>query len=428
MSRVLIWRRVVPGSELDLFHPTDYAGLYEHTMTSWNGVSQNWGNRLWFQGICSVLDNGENTYDFLPETIDYEQINREYDLIILSMANVFHSEYVGGMRAYADIFRHIRIPVYVIACGVQADSYDALDDVVRDLREDASRFIRSIYQTGGEFALRGHFTKEFFDRLGFHSAVVTGCPSLYQVGPNFKVTQERVGPDELRPVFNGRIRNFSGLMDSFPESIFIDQDELLAPLFQPGYPERKDLGFQMDFLSKYGVKTAEYLAQNRIKMIADMNDWWNYLQNEGFNYAFGTRIHGTIMPLLSGIPATIAVSDSRTREMAEFFDIPMCHVSGGHCFSGAELYEQYQKMDYRAFNEGFADRFRNYEKFLTDHNIVHHVNTDNRFFVRDTAFRADDIGNSNREVFEDLSDTLRRNEWFLRLALMLKKGRGRFFP
>lgn len=256
MSRVLIWNRIRPGSELDIFHTTDYAGLYDHVMTKWNGGCQNWGNRLWFQGIYSALDTGENTYDFLPDTIDFEKINSEYDFIILSMANIFHSEYVSGMRAYAELFQNIRIPVYVIACGVQADSYDALQDVVSTLREDAGRFIRSVYQTGGEFALRGYFTKEFFDCLGFHSAVVTGCPSLYQLGPDFRVAKEQVKFSELRPVFNGRIRNFSGLMDAFPESVFMDQDELVEPLFHPECLKDPTFRFQMNFLSGYGEKTA----------------------------------------------------------------------------------------------------------------------------------------------------------------------------
>lgn len=428
MSRVLIWNRVRPGSELDIFHPTDYTGLYDHVVTQWNGHCQNWGNRLWFQGIYSALDTGENTYDFLPDDIDFEQINSEYDCIILSMANVFHSEYVQGMRRYAELFQNIRIPVFVIACGVQADSYDALPGVIDAIGDDARLLIRSVYQTGGEFALRGHFTKEFFDRLGFPSAVVTGCPSLYQFGPDFRVAQSAVEPDNLRPVFNGHARSFAELMAAFPESVFIDQDEFTAPLFQKDYLNRPDLRFQMNFLNRYGMEAAQYLAEDRIRMIADMNDWWNYLQNEGFNYAFGTRIHGTIMSLLSGIPATIITCDSRTREMAEFFDIPHCSAPANHRFSASELLEQHQQMDFTAFNAGFPERFRNYEKFLTDHGIVSHANTENRFFTRDTSPELGGIGNLRQTDFSDFAQTLRRRESLLKVALLLRKIKGRLFP
>lgn len=427
MSRVLIWKRVYPGSEYDIFHTTDYDGLYDRTMREWNGVSQNWGNKLWFQGIYSAVDTGENTYGFLPAEIDPERINSEYDFILLPMANIFFTGYVGAIRKLAETFEKIRIPIYVVACGVQADSYDALQNVIDAIGDDARRFIRSIYQTGGEFALRGHFTKEFFERLGFPSAVVTGCPSLYQFGPDFRVDQVPVDPAAIRPVFNGRARAFAELMAAFPESVFIDQDEFLAPLFRKDYLNHPNLGFQMDFLNQYGAEAAQYLAEDRIRMIADMNDWWNYLQNEGFNYAFGTRIHGTIMSLLSGIPATIITCDSRTREMAEFFDIPHCPAPANHRFSAAELLEQHQQMDYTAFNAGFPERFRNYEKFLTDHGIVSHANTENRFFVRDTSPELSGIGNLCQTDFTDFAQMLRRRETLLKAALYLRKIKGRLF-
>ena len=424
MSRVLIWNRVRPGSELDIFHSTDYANLYDHIVTSWNGACQNWGNRLWFQGIYSALDTGENTYEFLPDTIDYERINREYDFIILSMANVFNPEYAGGMRNYEEVFSHIRIPVYVIACGVQADSYDALDDVIHAVGEDASRFIRSVYQTGGEFALRGYFTKEFFDKLGFHSAVVTGCPSLYQMGPDFCVRTDPEKKDKLRPVFNGRVKKYAELMEAFPESVFIDQDECLAPLFDPQYLANPDFRFRLNFMSKYGIRTARYLSENRIRMFADMNEWRDYLQNNSFNYAFGSRIHGTIMSLLSGIPATIVAGDSRTREMAEFFDIPTCTVPEKHRLTEQDVREQYLRIDYSRFNQNFAARFQNYEKFLTDRGIVSHVNCDNRFFTGESPKTAAASG-FNQSEFSDFADSLQRNERILQMALSLRKIRER---
>lgn len=62
-------------------------------------------------------------------------------------------------------FLRFKIPVYVIACGVQAGSYDELESLCDSIREPATRFISTIYRTGGEFALRGYFTKEFLTDL-----------------------------------------------------------------------------------------------------------------------------------------------------------------------------------------------------------------------------------------------------------------------
>ena len=427
MGRVLIWKQTAPGCEYDIFTPTDYNALYEHVQSNWGGICKNWGNRLWFQGIYSALDTGENTYDFITDQIDIDQINSDYDLIVLPMANIFYHGFLESMRYLTSVFEKIKIPIYVVVCGVQADSYDMLDDVIASIGEDSARFIRAIYQTGGEFALRGYFTKEFFERLGFHSAVVTGCPSLYQMGPDFSVDTNKVDTRMLKPVFNGHIPPLATLMQCWPDSIFIDQDEFFKPLFQPNYAKVRTLEFRLDFLDQYGIVAAEMLAEGRIRMIADMNDWWNYLRNEGFNYAFGSRIHGTIMALLSGIPATIVVGDSRTREMAEYFDIPMIMSPRTYCFGKKDLLEAYEEMDYTAFNQKFRQRFDNYERFLVEHGIVSSVNSNNRFFAQKGNIPVEFVQQLNQKNLEALHTDLKKYSRYLFAINQMRRIKRRIF-
>ena len=427
MSHVLIWRRMSKGSELDIFHPTDYSTLYERVMRDWNGISQNWGNRVWFQGIYSALDNGENTYDFLQDPIDIDKINSQYDFIILSLANIFCVEYIDGLRNYAEIFEKINIPVFVVACGVQADSYDSLDDLINIIGKDSKMFIRSIYNTGGEFALRGYFTKQFFEKLGFNSAVVTGCPSLFQFGPDFKVNNTKQDTGILNPVFNGHLKPYAELMKEYQSSIFIDQDEFLKPLLYADYLKNANLKFKLDFISNYGIDAANMIASGRIRMIADTNDWWNYLQNKGFNFSFGSRIHGTIMSILSGIPSTIVAYDSRTREMAEYFDIPMIITDKKHCFTKNELIDTYSTMDYSLFNDRFHQRFDAYEQFFVEHGIVSHINKNNKFFARKDDMSFELVLDQNKDDFKNFYDDLSKNELYLSIANKLRKLKRRIF-
>ena len=421
MSRVLIWNRVRPQSELDIFHPTDYNTLFHRVKNEWNGRAQNYGNRLWFQGIYSAIDTGENTYDFLPDVIDPEKINSEYDFIILSMANIFNPDYAGGMRHYTEVFAKIRIPVYVIACGVQADSYDALPKLLEILKEDASAFIRSVYNTGGEFALRGYFTKEFFDKLGFHSAVVTGCPSLFQRGPDFQVCTAEVPNEQLLPVFNGFPDSMAELLRAYPNSVFMDQCDYFPLLYDPDFLQKTGYRFELMFVNNFGSTAANLMADGRLMMIADMNDWSRYLRNSGFNYSFGSRIHGTIMALLSGIPATIVTIDSRTREMAEFFDIPRHAASPKHKFSGEEFLALHERMDYSDFNRKFKSRFDAYERFLADHHIVSHVNPNNGFFDAPGGTDYMNVVLSRKTDFAVFSEKLDRDRSVLALLSQLRR-------
>lgn len=380
MSRVLIWKRVFPGSQYDIFNSMDYTSLYHHVVDNWNKTTQNWGNRLWFQGIMSVLDTGENKYGYLEQEIDAEHINSSYDFIVLPMANIFNIDYRHLMLDLTEKLEQIRIPIYVVVCGIQVDSYREIPELVNSLGKDASRFIRAVYNTGGEFALRGYYTKEFFDRLGFPSAVVTGCPSLYQMGPEFSVTTKKENLEILKPVFNGHVKHYRKLYGDYPASVFLDQDAYFYPMFDPDYLNDTGLRSQMNFEKVYGLEAAKLLSQGRIVTAADMNDWYNYLKQGGFNYSFGSRIHGTIMALLSGVPSTIITLDARTQEMAEFFDIPSFKPETAVNFNKKDLLTLYESMNYTKFNAGFRDKFKAYEQFLTQHRIVSHANTENRFF------------------------------------------------
>ena len=55
-------------------------------------------------------------------------------------------------------------------------------------------------------------------------------------------------------------------------------------------------------------------------MFLDPWTWMDYLA--GFDFAFGTRIHGTITALVSGTPGYLFAHDSRTLELARYFDDP----------------------------------------------------------------------------------------------------------
>lgn len=216
MRRVLIWKKVSPCSEYDIFRGMDCLQEYKWRSTF------NVGNRLWFQGIMSAIDTKENQYEFLSDELTTEAINTEYDFIILPMANIFNSKFRHYLEGFT--FDKIKIPIYVIACGAQADNYESLDMLIDDIGDLSKRFISSVYNTGGEFALRGYFTKEFFERLGFPSAVVTGCPSMFQMGSTFVANGSIKNSKPQKPVFNGNVSILKKLMEQYKGSIFIDQD------------------------------------------------------------------------------------------------------------------------------------------------------------------------------------------------------------
>ena len=139
-----------------------------------------------------------------------------------------------------------------------------------------------------------------------------------------------------------------------------------------------------------------------------MNSWYNYLIDNSFSFSFGERIHGNIMSLLAGIPAMVHVCDSRTMEMAEFFNIP---IYSGNSIQD-DLEEVYVKSDYTKFINEYRAKFDLYEKFLIKHGIVRKINQNNKFFKRTDC----EILCNNAEQLEKIRREIERNKVILQLG------------
>ncbi len=377
MSKILIYKEVVPNGEYDIFNPINYKTFSDTVKKEYHSSCPNIGNRAWLQGIIVALNDGENDIEMLKAEMTSDYINNKFDYVVLPMANIFYVGYIEALNNLADVFRNIKIPTYVIACGVQAPSYTQLDNVINAIREPAIKFIRSIYNTGGEFALRGYFTKEFFEKLGFKSAVVTGCPSLYQLGDGLRIVESNV--DRIKPVFNGEFQLVEKYLAERADGIYIDQcnyfDLIFAVRDNSVYDSSQK--YIKYLVQKYGYNIANMAMDHRILLFTDISLWRKYLILNNYNFSFGSRIHGNIVSILSGIPALIYGCDSRTQEMAEFFSIPMITATNMNKYSLEELYEL---TDYKKFNCEFKEHYNNFEKFLISHGLVKRIGRYNQFF------------------------------------------------
>lgn len=403
-QRILIHMNIQKSSEYDIFNRTDYDELNLLINNKDNKSCPNFGNRLWFQGLISVIENDENVIEYYDYTMTKDYINSNYDMIIAPMANIFSLHFKDMLEPLADKFKDINIPVYVIACGVQANSYDDLDDLCRDLKEPATKFIKSVYKTGGEFALRGYFSKEFFDKLGFKSAVVTGCPSLYQLGRSLNICKKDIVGEELKCVINGNLRDYERLLGNKVNADFFDQHTFYHQIYDKTYFNNADSrAFIKALVKQENLQTADWLLKGKIKLIPNMNEWRCYLKQEAYNFSFGKRIHGNIMSILSGVPAVLDACDSRVREMGEFFEIPL--LSSDDVKKYHSLYEIFEICDYSKFNEHFKDKYDAYEKFCIERGIVRELNSNNRFFVNQPEIV---LNETNRKTLSELSDKLRK--------------------
>lgn len=411
MKKILIY---YPKNKVGMtdFGEIDYANMYKKVNEELKGKFPNVGNKVWLQGITSAITTDECIYDFGYEEIPYDVINTEYDCVLLPLANCFHKGWVKYMETRTEYLKNIKIPVYVIACGVQIDSYDDINNLVNDIKEPATKFIQAIYNTGGEFALRGYITAEFFEKLGFKNAVVTGCPSLYQMGRDLRVDNTKVDIKEFKASINGTFK--LPLKDSeITKCDFIDQNKYGNLLFDPEYFNYSDWSLRrlMRDVRRGNYNELKAIANNQIYYLANIQEWLSYYVNKNISFSFGSRIHGTVMPILAGVPSLLYSCDARTREMAEFFDIPYILPSN----EKFNLYDLYCQTDYTEFNKNFKKRFDEYENFLSKCGIVNTVNQENIFMSRE-AKNIELPKSINENKIDKLGKKIKRNKPILDLV------------
>lgn len=348
--------------------PVNYDSFEEEWIRQNGG---NAGNKLYNTAVEQYLTKEDITYSYYTGEETAEEINEKYDMAIFTTANIFNANPIitKELGEFADLIERFRIPVYILGCGIQCGSYDEIGALASAIREPTVRFISAVYRTGGELALRGYATKEFLDKVMPNTAVVTGCPSFYQRGSGLRISNEKVSEEEFKPAINGNLKYLKQIgmlpeFDRYPNSVYMDQDEFAQILYF--HSVNKD-DTVPELIRKKTLTGVKLLAEDRVKMFYDIPVWMNYFVEEGINFSCGSRIHGNIVATLSGIPAKVICRDARTRELAEFFELP----HAGSRKEGQSLYDLYLEADYTAFNRGFADKFKAFEAFMTEYGISH---------------------------------------------------------
>lgn len=342
----------------------------------------NAGNKLWLQSIVQYLTKPDIIYDYLTDDLNSDRINSEYDIIVAPRANMLGIGSIPILKKLTNEFEKIKIPVYVIGTGAQAMDYKDINYLYSRIRKTAEKFIRSVYNTGGNFSLRGYFTKELFDKLGFKDAIVTGCPSFYQMGRNLTITNNKVKREDFKPLINGSIsylRNkyIQQFFKNYKDSVLMDQEQFLEILFSVEFEEKNNFSNKniKYLIQKYSLAGINLLCEGRVKLYYDVPTLFNFYGRIGYNFSFGERIHGNIAPMLNGIPSVVHYHDSRTRELAEFFNIPTINKLS----KKEDLYDIYLKADYTKFNQTFKTKFDNFENFLVKYGITKNINNSEEF-------------------------------------------------
>ena len=353
------------------FEKFDYNLDYNQAISSIGGNS---GNNVFQYALQKLLTNSENevtintTFLHVKDCQFYSEIdfiNNNYDCVVFSPANVL-SNYASEklLEEMTKRINCIKIPVFAIGLGAQSDNNYSLE-YLKNIKITCQNYIKSILNTGGKIGLRGYFSAEVMNNLGFSKDdySVIGCPSLFMKGKNLKINQTKLDSEkDLITAVNGfRAWNnfFCGkYLNENTKSIFICQEEFYKLLYMDKNFDWKEFQYLAD-IREHWYKAYK---NNQIKLYCDFPTWFNDLKNLNINFSYGCRIHGNIVPILAGIPAYIDAFDSRVKELGEYFNIPHGYIETGF----KNPWEIYQKTDYTKFNKTFAEKYEIFENFMNE--------------------------------------------------------------
>jgi hypothetical protein len=328
-----------------------------------NGI--NVGNRVFASATEQYLTKEDISLDILPcLDMDPVEASEKYDYVIASFANIFNVVTDSFLERMSKWIAQLSIPFFVVGCGIQSRNYEELKTLNKRIGKNTASFVASVEGSGGKIATRGYITKEFLDNCLKNDAVATGCPGLYRRGSTFRLERKNITRDDFSVAFTSwdyPIHWLRKELQEYPKSIIVDQQEFFSRRYKYDNIINVVDSFGMDLGSEY----IKQLLAGRVYAPADISCWAERLSK--CTYAFGGRLHGSIMALYAGIPAKLYCKDLRCKEVADFIGMPAIDKYD----SGIDLYNDYYQTDIDLFNKKYKEGYEIFKQFMEGNGITY---------------------------------------------------------
>src|SRR5215212_6243479 len=299
---------------------------------------------------------------------DADAINERFDHYVLPLANSFRPSYEANLLEHADLLSRLRIPVTIL--GVAAQGSVAGDfSKLRPIEHAIRAFVRAALDRGPSIGVRGEMSADYLRGLGFRDIEVIGCPSMFVGGPALPAPRVAELAADARIVIT--ISPYSVAMGPivranmarYPNLEYIAQDFESLALLLWGVPWKQ--GSPDSPLPVHPLHPL--IREGRARLFLDPWPWVEYLRSAAA--AFGSRIHGSIAAILAGTPVVLLAHDSRTLELARYFEIP--HRLLRDVPPDVDARVLLEEADLGPIVTGHGSRWQRFADYLARHNLEH---------------------------------------------------------
>ncbi|SBT37565.1 polysaccharide pyruvyl transferase family protein [Micromonospora auratinigra] len=335
-----------------------------------NWLGDNAGNLVFGHAAHKLLATSSariTPTEFRAGTYDAREINERYDVFVLPLANAFRRSYLDRLQSMTRMIEKLRIPVVVLGVGAQTDVHGDRE-YLRPIDDAVKAFCRAVLDRSPSIGVRGEVTETYLRTLGFSAVEQIGCPSMFLHGDSLRIEKGKAAlePQDrialtISPYVTSMAKIVSRHHERYPNLRYLPQDlRTLGTLLYGDAAEHRGRRSAMPVHDDHPL-----FVEDKVRMFVDPWTWMDYLSTVDF--AFGTRIHGTITALLAGTPGYLFAHDSRTLELARYFGIP--HRIMGDVPADVDAAELFEEADYTSLNDGHKARFAALVSFLDRHDL-----------------------------------------------------------
>lgn len=328
-------------------------------------IGRNSGNLI-FAGASHYLLSAEGTSvdtDAMLARSDWaNRANAEYDGVVLPLANCFRNSFKNQLESLTEGIRKLRIPFAMLSGGVQAARDDTNFDSLEPIKDTVIKFASAVLDHSTALSVRGDFTAEYLNSLGFSDVEVVGCPSMTRVGYQHQIVVPRLSPSVAKIGYGAQPgKNTLGsfirrMEDGGHQAIFVAQDIRTLEMLlwhREKYPRSSELDLPTRLEHRH-------IASGNVVFFLDASTWINWASSQ--DIYIGPRIHGALAAVSAGTPALLVAHDARTAELAEYHQIP--YTSPIEIQNTRNLETVWEKLKYERFNEGHQARVRKVVEYL----------------------------------------------------------------
>ncbi|MFJ9536595.1 polysaccharide pyruvyl transferase family protein [Streptomyces sp. NPDC101225] len=330
-------------------------------------IATNAGNLIFSDASHKILETPGTevvTNGMRSEVAAAERINEEFDAFVVPLANAFRPSFEASLKRLTRLIGRLRIPVVVLGIGAQA-GLDQDAARLKPMEATVRAFVSAVLDRSASIGVRGEFTEQYLKDLGYRDVEVIGCPSLFMYGKELAV--QKKAPEltaSSRIAVNGshsavQRQGLDQVIDRayarYPHLTFIGQN--LSDARQLHWRDVSHPNARVRAIPTH--PDHPMYREDKVRVYIDPVTWIDDLR--GYDFSFGSRIHGNIAALLAGTPATVLCGDSRTLELCRYFGIPHRRIDK---LTPARLYEE---ADFTGLTGGHLERFERFTAFL-DHN------------------------------------------------------------